>query len=123
MENLKKNPLSLHLNVDDFAPASNDEKESLVIMRDSVSFWKDGLRRLRKNKIAMVSLLVIILIASSPMCCPWSGPTATTSRSNTARTWPPSSTARRSWSASPPARASSPTSWAPTATAVTSPSV
>ena len=29
MENLKKNPLSLQLNVEDFAPASNDEKKSL----------------------------------------------------------------------------------------------
>ena len=32
-------------------------------MRESVNFWKDGLRRLRKNKIAMFSLVVIILIA------------------------------------------------------------
>lgn len=63
MKDLKKNPLSLQLNVDDFLPASNDEKQSLVIMRESVNFWKDGLRRLRKNKIAMVSLVVIILIA------------------------------------------------------------
>ena len=63
MENLKKNPLSLQLNVEDFAPASNEEKKSLVVMRESVNFWKDGLRRLRKNKIAMFSLLVIILIA------------------------------------------------------------
>ena len=47
MENLKKNPLSLQLNVEDFAPASNDEKKSLVIMRESVNFWKDGMRRLR----------------------------------------------------------------------------
>ena len=31
-------------------------------MRESVSFWKDGFRRLRKNKVAMVSLVVIILI-------------------------------------------------------------
>ena len=63
MGNLKKNPLSLQLNVDDFLPASQEEKQSLVVMRDSVNFWKDGLRRLRKNKIAMVSLVVIILIA------------------------------------------------------------
>ena len=39
MENLKKNPLSLQLNVEDFAPASNEEKKSLVIMRESVGFW------------------------------------------------------------------------------------
>ena len=63
MENLKKNPLSLQLNVEDFAPASNEEKKSLVIMRESVNFWKDGMRRLKKNKIAMVSLVIILLIA------------------------------------------------------------
>ena len=31
-------------------------------MRESVNFLKDGLRRLRKNKIAMVSLIFIVLI-------------------------------------------------------------
>ena len=36
MENIKKNPLSLQLNADDFLPASNEEKQSLVIMRESV---------------------------------------------------------------------------------------
>ena len=50
MENLKKNPLSLQLNVEDFAPASNDEKKSLVVMRESVNFWKDGMRRLSLSK-------------------------------------------------------------------------
>ena len=53
---------SLHLNADEFIPATHDEKESLVVMRESVNFWKDGLRRLRKNKIAMVSLIFIVLI-------------------------------------------------------------
>ena len=59
---LHNKPLSLHLNPDDFAPATNEEKESLVVMRDSVSFWRDGFRRLRKNKIAVVSLIMIVLI-------------------------------------------------------------
>ena len=61
MEN-KKQILSMQLNVDDFAPASDSEKESLSVMRESVSFWKDGLRRLRKNPIAMVSLAVLIIV-------------------------------------------------------------
>ena len=58
------NPLSFQARIkpDDFLPASNEEKQSLVIMRDSVSFWKDGVRRLKKNKVAMVSLIVIIII-------------------------------------------------------------
>ena len=47
---------------DDFSPATADEKESLVIMRESVNFWADGLRGGRKNKIAMVSLFFILLI-------------------------------------------------------------
>lgn len=61
---MSKNPLSfqLNLNPDDFAPASDDEKQSLVVMRESVSFWKDGMRRLRKNKVTMVSLIVVIIV-------------------------------------------------------------
>ncbi len=52
----------MHLNPDDFLPATSDEKESLVVMRKSINFWADGLRRLRKNKIAMVSLVFILII-------------------------------------------------------------
>ncbi|MCI7792352.1 MAG: ABC transporter permease [Lachnospiraceae bacterium] len=61
---MKENPISfqMKLSPEDFMPASEAEKESLVVMRESVSFWKDGFRRLRKNKVAMVSLIVIILI-------------------------------------------------------------
>lgn len=59
---MKKPIPSLHLNADDFIPATSEEKESLVVMRESVNFWKDGLRRLRKNKIAMVSLVFILII-------------------------------------------------------------
>ena len=54
--------LSFQLNADDFLPATQDEKESLVVMRESVSFWKDGLRRFRKNKIAMSALCIVLII-------------------------------------------------------------
>ena len=57
----KKFP-SLHLKADDFIPTTTTEKENLVVMRDSVNFWKDGLRRLRNNKVAMISLVFILLI-------------------------------------------------------------
>lgn len=59
---MKKNSLSFQLDPEDFLPASDEEKQSLVVMRESVSFWKDGLRRLLKNKIAMVSFFVIVVI-------------------------------------------------------------
>ena len=61
---MKKNPLSFQLKLDpeDFLPATKNEQEQLVVMRESVSFWKDGMRRFRKNKVAMVSLVVIVII-------------------------------------------------------------
>lgn len=61
---MKQNPISfqLKLNPEDFLPATEEEKQSQIIMRESVSFWKDGFRRLVKNKVAMVSLAVIILV-------------------------------------------------------------
>lgn len=58
----EKNPLSLQLNTDDFVLADEKDKQSLVVMRESVSFWRDGARRLRKNPVAMVSLVVLIIV-------------------------------------------------------------
>jgi len=45
-----------------FLPATEEEKQSLNIMRESIGFWRDGARRLKKNKLAMFSLLVIIVV-------------------------------------------------------------
>ena len=49
---MKKNPFSLHVNVDDFIPATDAEKEYMVQMRPSTTFFKDGMKRLVKNHIA-----------------------------------------------------------------------
>lgn len=62
MENIKKDPLSLHLDVNDFLPAKESEKQSLVIMREPTSFFKDGVRRLVKNPIAMAAAAVLVCI-------------------------------------------------------------
>lgn len=62
MEEPKKNFLSFQLDPAKFEPASDEEKAQQVQMRESVSYMKDGLRRLRKNKIAMVCLAVIVII-------------------------------------------------------------
>ena len=47
----------------DFAPASSQEKENFIQDRESVSFWKDAGRRFRKNTVAMVALVILILVA------------------------------------------------------------
>lgn len=57
-----KKPFSMHIDVDAFIPATEAEKEYMVKMRPSSTFFKDGVRRLLKNKVATVSLIVIIAI-------------------------------------------------------------
>lgn len=59
---MEKIKLSFQLNADDFLPAGDEEKKGLVVLRDSVGFWRDGVRRLKKNKIAMVSLVVVLIV-------------------------------------------------------------
>lgn len=54
--------LTFHLNPEDFQKAKDEDKQALTVMRESVSFWKDGVRRFRKNKVAMTSLVVVILV-------------------------------------------------------------
>lgn len=64
--NMKSNdPIKIpgfHVNVDDFVPATEAEKQELVTMRESVSFWRDGARRFRRNKIGMISMYVVIFM-------------------------------------------------------------
>ena len=66
--NLKK--LSMHPDLDCFAPASAEENDYMVQMRPSSTFFKDGCKRLVKNRVALVSLIVIILITLSSIILP-----------------------------------------------------
>ena len=45
-----------------FEPASAQEKEGFIPDRKSVSYWKDAWRRLRRNRVAMVAMVIVILI-------------------------------------------------------------
>lgn len=58
-----KNPLSFQVDPKLFEPASQEEKAQQVVMRESVSFGKDAIRRLMKNKIAVVCMVIIVVIA------------------------------------------------------------
>ncbi len=66
--NLKR--MSMQVDVDDFLPASEQEKEYMVKMRPSTTAFKDGVRRLRKNKIAMISFFVIVIVTLSALFVP-----------------------------------------------------
>ena len=59
---LRLNPLSMHVNPDLFVPATTEEKQELVVIRQGTSLWKDAMRRFRRNKFAMVALVLIIIL-------------------------------------------------------------
>ena len=69
-------PFSLHVDLDQFNPASAEDKEYMVQMRPSSTFFKDGIKRLLKNKVATVSFFIIVVIALTsiflPMFWPYS---------------------------------------------------
>ena len=73
---MEKKPLSLQVDLDQFIPATEEEKEYMVQMRASSTFFKDGVKRLVKNKVAFVSFIVIVVITLSsifvPMFWPYS---------------------------------------------------
>lgn len=66
----KKFPFTMHLNVDDFLPASDEEKAYMVQMRPSTTFFKDGMKRLLRNKIATASMIIVILITLAALIIP-----------------------------------------------------
>ena len=68
---IKRCPVSLQpdiesllaeLTPEDFEPASQQERDDFIQYRQSVSYWKDAWRRLKKNTVAMIALGVIIFL-------------------------------------------------------------
>ena len=68
---IKRCPVSLQpdiesllaeLTPEDFEPASQQERNDFIQDRQSVSYWKDAWRRLKKNTVAMIALGVIIFL-------------------------------------------------------------
>ena len=81
MDKLKKNPLSTQIDLsrfskDMFVPATEDEKRQQDVMSESTTFFKDGMRKLFKNPLAVGSLIVlcciILTIIIAPMIVPYS---------------------------------------------------
>lgn len=67
-----KNPFSLQqrLDPDAFRPATEAEKEYISQMRPSSTFFKDGVKRFLKNKVATVSLIIIVVVTLASIIIP-----------------------------------------------------
>ena len=72
----KKNLLSLQIDLKKFEPATDEEKQQHETMRESTTFFRDGMRKLSKNPLAMTSLVVLIALLLTivfvPMFYPYS---------------------------------------------------
>ena len=67
---MNKKPFSMQLDVDAFLPATDAEKEYMVQMRPSSTFFKDGVKRLRKNPVAVASFFIIVFLTIACICVP-----------------------------------------------------
>lgn len=67
-------PFSIQQDMNSFLPASEKEKEYMVQMRPSTTFFKDGVKRFKKNKVAVVSLVIILVITLSCIFIPFFWP-------------------------------------------------
>ena len=64
----------MHVNVDDLIPATAEEKAYMVSMRPSSTFFRDGVKRLIKNKVALISFIIIVVITLSAIIIPFFWP-------------------------------------------------
>lgn len=62
--------MSLQLDISAFAPATDADKEYFSRMRPSSTFFRDGVKRLLKNKVATISFILIIIITLAAIILP-----------------------------------------------------
>lgn len=66
----KKQILSLQLDLKKFEPATEDEKRQQDVMSESTSFFKDGMRKLFKNPLAVMSIILLVIIILTIIIAP-----------------------------------------------------
>lgn len=57
-----------------FEKATQDEKISSEVIRESVTYWQDALRRFKKNKVALTSICIITIITLCAIFIPMISP-------------------------------------------------
>jgi len=66
----RKRPFSLQMDLSKFSPATDEEKEQIVQMRESTTFFKDGIKKLSKDPFAMISIAVLLFIVLTIFIAP-----------------------------------------------------
>lgn len=75
MDMPKKNLFSAQIDVSKFEKATEEEKRQQDVMSESTTFFRDGMRKLMKNPLAVGSIivlcLIILVIIFAPMIVPY----------------------------------------------------
>ena len=65
-----KNPMSLQLDPKKFEKATDEEKRQQDVMAESTTFFKDGMRRLMRNPLAIISIVLLLLVVATMVIAP-----------------------------------------------------
>jgi len=72
----KKQLLSMQIDLSKFEKATDEEKKQQDVMSESTTFFKDGMKNLFRNPLAVISIIVLLLIIGviivAPMIVPYS---------------------------------------------------
>ena len=66
----RKHFLSLQIDLQKFSPATDEEKQQHETMRESTTFFRDGMRKLMKNPLAVASMIVLIILTLTIIIVP-----------------------------------------------------
>ena len=66
----RKHFLSLQINLQKFSPATDEEKQQHETMRESTTFFRDGMRKLMKNPLVVASMIVLIILTLTIIIVP-----------------------------------------------------
>ncbi len=58
----KKNPLGVQIDLSKFELATEEEKAQQEVMSESTTFFKDGMKKLMKNPLAVFSIIMLCII-------------------------------------------------------------
>lgn len=64
----------IKLEKDMFTPLSAEEKKVEAVVRPSVGYWQDAWRRLKSDKVALISLIMVAIVIIATIVVPWFWP-------------------------------------------------
>lgn len=69
-QDLKKHVFSSQINLARFSPASDEEKSEKEVMSESTTFFRDGMKKLLRNPLAVGAMIVLVVLIVTIIVAP-----------------------------------------------------